>query len=79
VVLIASTPVCAWSDGTGSASARRARSTRGTGRTGDMNYSFGPLTVDSVELKCLVTSRGLRIDPEVYRTFGGTNASTAVH
>ncbi len=38
-----------------------------------MNYSFGPWTVDSVELKCLVTSRGLRIDPEVYRTFGGTN------
>lgn len=35
-----------------------------------MNYTLGNETVDSVELKCLVVSRGVKIDKEVYRKLG---------
>lgn len=35
-----------------------------------MNFRIGKETVDSVELKCLVVSRGLRIDREVYQRCG---------
>ena len=34
-------------------------------------YKVGQYEVDSVELKCLLVSRGLRIAPEVYRKLGG--------
>lgn len=33
-------------------------------------YHFGEYEVDSVELKCLLVSRGLKIDPEVYKQLG---------
>lgn len=36
-----------------------------------MNFCVGGETVDSVELKCLVISRGLKIDREVYQKLGG--------
>ncbi len=36
-----------------------------------MEFAVGGQRVDSVELKCLVVSRGLRIDREVYRSCGG--------
>ena len=32
-----------------------------------MNFMVGDEIVDSVELKCLVISRGLKIDREVYQ------------
>ena len=35
-----------------------------------MEYRVGGDTVDSVELKCLVISRGLKVDREVYRDCG---------
>ena len=35
-----------------------------------MNYAIDGTVVDSVELKCLVVSRGLKIDKEVYRKCG---------
>lgn len=35
-----------------------------------MNFTVDGQTVDSVELKCLVVSRGLKIDKEVYRKCG---------
>ncbi len=35
-----------------------------------MEFRLGGETVDSVELKCLVVSRGLKIDREVYRFCG---------
>jgi len=34
-------------------------------------YKIGNDTVDSVELKCLLVSRGLKIAPEVYKKLGG--------
>ena len=34
-------------------------------------YKFGKYDVDSVELKCLLVSRGLKIAPEVYNKLGG--------
>ena len=41
--------------------------------TGDviMLYKVGKHDVDSVELKCLLISRGLKIAPEVYKKLGG--------
>lgn len=33
-------------------------------------YKFESYDIDSVELKCLLISRGLKIDPEVYRKHG---------
>ncbi len=36
-----------------------------------MEFKLGNETVDSVELKCMVISRGLKIDPEVYKRKGG--------
>ena len=36
-----------------------------------MNFMVGDEIVDSVELKCLVISRGLKIDREVYQKCGG--------
>ena len=36
-----------------------------------LRYRFGEYDVDSVELKCLLVSRGLKIAPEVYRKLGG--------
>ena len=46
-----------------------------------MDFKIDGETVDSIELKCLVVSRGLRIDKEVYKTCGDkyriyTNALT---
>ena len=35
------------------------------------SYKFGGYEVDSVELKCLLVSRGLKIAPEVYKKLGG--------
>jgi hypothetical protein len=35
-----------------------------------MNFFVGGQAVDSVELKCLVVSRGLKIDKEVYQKCG---------
>ena len=35
-----------------------------------MEFRVGNETVDSVELKCLVVSRGLMIDKEVYKKCG---------
>lgn len=35
-----------------------------------MNYKIGTETVDSVELKCLIISRGLKIDKEIYKKCG---------
>ena len=35
-----------------------------------MRYRIGKQDVDSVELKCLLVSRGLKISPEVYKTLG---------
>ena len=35
-----------------------------------MNFMVGDEVVDSVELKCLVVSRGLKIDREVYQQGG---------
>lgn len=34
-------------------------------------YNIGGRPVDSIELKCLLVSRGLKIAPEVYKAFGG--------
>lgn len=34
-------------------------------------YSIGGQTVDSIELKCLVVSRGLKVEKKVYRNFSG--------
>ena len=36
-----------------------------------LRYNFGEYDVDSVELKCLLISRGLKIAPEVYKKLGG--------
>jgi hypothetical protein len=36
-----------------------------------MTYQWDGRTIDSVELKCLVVSRGLTIDRAVYKKFGG--------
>jgi len=36
-----------------------------------LRYSFGEYNVDSVELKCLLISRGLKIAPDVYKKLGG--------
>ena len=36
-----------------------------------MNFMVGDEIIDSVELKCLVISRGLKIDREVYQKCGG--------
>ena len=36
-----------------------------------LRYKFGEYDVDSVELKCLLVSRGLKIAPEVYKKLGG--------
>lgn len=46
-----------------------------------MDFKIDGETVDSIELKCLVVSRGLKIDKEVYKTCGDkyriyTNALT---
>lgn len=38
-----------------------------------MNFRIAGQTVDSVELKCLVVSRGLKIDREVYQVCGKTH------
>lgn len=38
-----------------------------------MKYKFGNEHVDSVELKCLVVSRGLKIDGDVYKKYSGVN------
>lgn len=37
-----------------------------------MQYQIGTETVDSVELKCLVVSRGVKIDKDVYQKLGGS-------
>lgn len=37
------------------------------------NYQIDGTTIDSVELKCLVVSRGVKIDNEVYKQFAKTN------
>ena len=36
-------------------------------------YTFANYDVDSVELKCLLISRGMKIDKEIYKKFGKTN------
>jgi hypothetical protein len=36
-------------------------------------YKFADCDIDSVELKCLLVSRGLKIDREVYKTFKNTH------
>ena len=36
-----------------------------------MEFKLDGQTIDSVELKCMVVSRGLKIDPEVYKKKGG--------
>ena len=38
-----------------------------------MRYKFAQYDVDSVELKCLLISRGLKIDREIYRKLGNTH------
>lgn len=35
-----------------------------------LEFKLGTETVDSVELKCMVISRGLKVDPEIYKRFG---------
>ena len=39
-----------------------------------LRYSFGEYNVDSVELKCLLISRGLKIAPEVYKSSAANTA-----
>ena len=36
-----------------------------------MRYKVGKQDMDSVELKCMLVSRGLKIAPEIYKKFGG--------
>ena len=36
-----------------------------------LRYRFAEYDVDSIELKCLVISRGLKVAPEVYKKLGG--------
>ncbi|MCC3863414.1 hypothetical protein K0040_03695 [Terrisporobacter petrolearius] len=36
-------------------------------------YKFANYDIDSVELKCLVVSQGLKIDKKVYKKFSSTN------
>ncbi|MDR0472841.1 MAG: hypothetical protein LBH43_04120 [Treponema sp.] len=37
------------------------------------NYSINGIKIDSVDLKCLVISRGVKVDNEVYKTFSPVN------
>ena len=38
-----------------------------------MNYKYENFEIDSIDLKCLLVSNGLKIDKDVYKKFGKTN------